>query len=338
MTFARPIYLYALILVPLLLLFWLWTERRRQTALARLGQAPLMARLSAVVNRRGRHWQAVLWFLALVLLLVGLARPQWGTQMERVTQEGVQVMVVLDVSQSMLVEDIKPTRLSRAKLEIADLMDQLGGDEVGLVLFSGASFIQFPLTSDYATARSFLDAAEPGVISRPGTAIGDAIHTAMTGFDPHRSSQRVILLITDGEDHEGDALKAAQQAAEEGVIIYAIGFGSPQGDPIPVYNDAGEVTGFKKDANGEVVLSKLDESTLQQIAQAGGGQYYRASADGSELKALQAEISRLQKEELAERFETYGVERFQGFVLAGLAALVIAGVIPDRKREANYGV
>lgn len=333
MTFARPLFLYGLLLLPFLLLFFLWTERRRKSALLRLGQEALMDRLSASVNVRGRRWQALLWALGFSLLLLGLARPQWGSTVERVTQEGVQVMVALDVSQSMLVEDIKPNRLSRAKLEIGELMDQLGGDELGLVVFSGASFIQFPLTSDYATARSFLDAAKPGIISRPGTAVAEAIRTASAGFDAHRSSQRVIILITDGEDHAGQGLEAAKKAAENGIIIYAIGFGSPQGDPIPVTDETGAVIGFKKDQTGQVVLSRLDEATLQRIAQAGNGKYFRASADGAELEAIVAEIRSLQTEELAERFETYGVERFQGFVLAGLAALVVAQIIPDRRRE-----
>ncbi len=335
MSFSRPVYLYGLALLPLLFLFWLWTERRRQAALARLGEQALLQRLSAGVNRRGRRWQTWLWFFALALLLVGLARPLWGTQVETVTQRGVQVMVALDVSQSMLAEDIKPNRLTRAKLEIADLMDRLGGDEIGLVLFSGASFIQFPLTADYATARSFLDAAEPSMISRPGTAMADAIQTAMSGFDPHRSSQKVILLITDGEDHEGNVVEAARQAADEGAIIYAIGFGSPQGNPIPVFDANGQVSGFKKDSQGEVVLSRLDEATLQQVASVGNGRYYRAAADASELDAVVGEINRLQKEELANRFETHGVERFQGFILVALAVLVIAQLIPDRGRHTD---
>jgi Ca-activated chloride channel family protein len=177
-----------------------------------------------------------------------------------VEQEGIEVMVALDVSRSMLAQDIKPDRLSRAKREIADLMTRLGGDEIGLVLFSGASFIQFPLTSDYGTALTFLDNARPEVISQPGTAIGNAIRTAMTGFDMSRASQKVIVLITDGKDHQGDALTAAEAAAEQGVLLYTIGFGSPEGEPISEYNDRGEVVGYKVDQNGEVVLSRLDEA------------------------------------------------------------------------------
>jgi Ca-activated chloride channel family protein len=333
MTFAKPVFLYGLILLPVMFLFVMWANRRRQAALARLGNPSLVARLSGSVNWRGRRWRTVLWFVALAGLLISLARPQWGTETRVVEQQGLEVMVALDVSKSMLAQDIKPDRLSRAKLEIADLMTRLGGDEIGLVLFSGASFIQFPLTSDYATARTFLDNARPEVISKPGTNIGDAIRTAMSGFDYDRSSQKVIVLITDGEDHDADTLAVAQEAADQGIMLYAIGFGSPQGEPIPEYNDQGEVVGYKKDQAGEVVLSKLDEATLQQIAQIGNGEYFRATVDGSELGALVSELNMLQQGELSNQIETWGIERFQGFLAAALIALVVRELIPDRVRR-----
>jgi Ca-activated chloride channel family protein len=334
MTFANPIFLYSLIvLLPVMFLFFLWAKRRQSAALARLGNPTLVQRLSATVNWRGRRWRNILWFVALVMLMISLARPQWGTETQEVEQQGIEVMVALDVSHSMLAQDIKPDRLSRAKLEIADLMNRLGGDEIGLVLFSGASFIQFPLTSDYTTARSFLDNARPEVISRPGTAIGAAIRTAMSGFDYNRPSQKVIVVITDGEDHEADTLALAQQAADQGILLYTIGFGSPQGEPIPEYNAQGEVIGFKRDQQGEVVLSKLDEATLQQLAQIGHGQYFRASADGSELDALISELNTLQKAELATQLETWGIERFQNFLLVALIALAVSEFIPDRLRQ-----
>jgi Ca-activated chloride channel family protein len=330
MTFVKPVFLYGLILIPLLGAFFWWARRRRQADLARLGDPGLVQRLSNSVNWRGRRWRDGLWLVVLALLLVALARPQWGTETRMVEQEGIQVMVALDVSKSMLAQDIKPDRLSRAKMEIADLMSRLGGDEIGLVLFSGASFVQFPLTSDYATALTFLDNARPEVISRPGTAIGDAIRTAMSGFDTNRTSQKVIVLITDGEDHEGNALEMAQMAAEQGALIYTIGFGSPQGEPIPEYDERGEIVGYKKGADDQVVLSRLDEATLQQIAEAGGGQYFRATADGSELGALVGELGALQKAELSAQLETRGIERFQTFLLLALALMVVMEMIPDR--------
>lgn len=334
MTFATPIFLYSLIvLLPALLLFFIWANRRREAALARLGNPTLVQRLSATVNWPGRRWRSILWFVTLIMLAVALARPQWGVETHEVKQQGIEVMVALDVSRSMLAQDIKPDRLSRAKLEIADLMNRLGGDEIGLVLFAGASFIQFPLTSDYATARTFLDSARPEVISKPGTAIGEAIRTALGAFDYNRPSQKVIVLITDGEDHAADTLAVAQEAADQGILLYTIGFGSPQGEPIPDYNAAGEVVGFKRDQQGEVVLSKLDEATLQQIAEIGHGRYFQASADGSELDALIGELNTLQKAELATQLESWGIERFQNFLLLALLALVVSELIPDRLRR-----
>ena len=332
MTFGEPNLLYALAVIPLAGLFLFWAHKRRQSALNRLGDLELINRLSISINRRGRQWRNILWLILLSMLLIAMSRPQWGSELQVVEQQGVEIMVALDISLSMLAEDIKPNRLSRAKLEIADLMSRLDGDEIGLVLFSGASFIQFPLTSDYATARGFLDNAHPGIISQPGTAIGEAIRTAMGGFDQQRASQKVIVILTDGENHEGEALDAAKEAAEEDMIIYTIGFGSPNGEPIPEINDQGEIIGYKKDQQGETVLSKLDEVTLQQIALASEGRYFRATADGQELSALLNELAGLQQSLLESQFEMRQVERFQLFLLLGLAAMVMMELIPDRKR------
>ncbi len=333
MTFDQPQLLWLLIAIPVLLLFLLWTENRRRDALARLGDPELLQRLSNAVNWRNRRWRTRLGMIALTSLVVALARPQWGSQVEVIEREGVQVMVALDVSRSMMAQDLKPDRFTRARLEISDLMSKLNGDEIGLVLFSGASFIQFPLTSDYDTARSFLDHAGPDVISRQGTAIGDAIHTAMDGFDPQRNSQKVIVIMTDGEDHEAGAVTEAEQAAENGAIIYAIGFGSPQGEPIPQFDQGGNLIGYKQDENGQVVLSKLDEITLQQIARAGNGRYFRASADGSELDRLVEELDALAAEQFETRFEVRRIERFQWFLLLTIGALVVGELLPDARRQ-----
>ena len=331
MTFAQPQYLSAIIVVlPLIGLFLAWAARRRQAALRSLGNPTLIARLGAQVNRPGRRWQTALWLLAVTLLLVALARPQWGAETQTVERKGVQVMVALDVSNSMLAQDVKPSRLERAKLAIADLMRKLGGDEVGLVLFAGASFIQFPLTSDYATAQSFLDDARPSVISKPGTDIGDAVRTALRGFDEQSNSQRVILLITDGEGHDPNSLDVVKQAAAEGVLFYTIGFGSPEGVPVPLLDNAGNVVGYKQDSAGETVLTRLDETTLQEVASIGGGQYYRATPTGAELDDLLAELNQLQKGEIGTQIETRQIERFQIPLALALMTLVISFLIPDR--------
>ena len=318
-------------MLPLVALFLLWARRKQRNSINALGNNELIARLSADTNWRGRRWRTFLRLLSLSFLVIALARPQWGSEVREIEQEGLQVMVALDVSQSMLAEDIKPTRLDRAKLEIADLTERLDGDEIGLTLFSGASFVQVPLTSDYLTALNYLDSAGPGVISRPGTVIGEAIRTATNAFDDTLDNQKVLIVMTDGEDRETDPMTAAQEAADAGVLIYTIGFGTPEGEPVPVTNEYGEVIDFKRDQNGEVVLSKLDEGTLQEIAQTADGKYYRATAGGSELDSLLGEIDNLQRAQLQSRFETTYIERFQVFLALALGALILAEFIPDRK-------
>jgi Ca-activated chloride channel family protein len=332
MDFAEPLYLicFGPLLLLALLLFYL--SKRKQAALHRLGAPQLIARLSATVNWSGRRWQVRLWFVALALVIVALARPRWGAQVEVVERRGVEIMVALDVSQSMLAEDLKPNRLARAKLEISELMDRLEGNEIGLVVFAGAAYIQFPLTADFSTARFFLEAAHPGMISRTSTNLADALKMTMSGFNEERASQKVIILLTDGEATEfGDEVTAvAQEAANEGIVVYAIGFGSPEGEPIPEYDELGTLTGYKKDRQGETVLTRLDETTLQEIALATNGRYFRASADGREVGFVSDAISELQKDELESRFETRGIERFQWFLGLAVLALIISELIPDR--------
>jgi Ca-activated chloride channel family protein len=337
MKFAEPRFFYCLIPLILLAILFYGLTKQHRAAINRLGAPDLISRLSATVNRRGRRWQTSLWFIALFFLIVALARPQWGSQVEYIERRGVEIMIALDVSESMLAEDFRPNRLARAKLEITELMDQLEGNELGLVLFSGAAFVQFPLTSDFTTARTFLDAAYPGIISRPGTNVAEAIRIAMTGFNEDRATQKVIVLLTDGESHEDDALAAAQEAADRGIIIYTIGFGSPDGEPIPQYDQLGSLIGFKKDRNGETVLTRLDEFTLEQIASVSGGRYFQAMADGREVGFLADEISELQTTELESRFETRGIERFQWFLGIAILALIVIEIIPDRIRMKAAG-
>jgi Ca-activated chloride channel family protein len=321
MDFAQPTYLYLLVLVPLSALLLAWAARRKQVDVARLGTPTLIASLSASASQKRRRWKTALWFVALVALAVALARPRWGTQVHVTVQQGVQVMVALDVSSSMLAQDIKPDRLTRAKLTVEELMDQLGGNELGLALFSGAAFVQAPLTADFNTTRSFLSAAGPWSISRPGTALAEAIRVALAGFPEELAGQRVILLLTDGEGHEGDALAAAREAAQAGVTIYAIGFGSPQGEPIPLFDRNGALAGYKKDAQDNTVLSRLDETTLLQVVHETDGLYFRASAGGDEIAAITSAIAALDTGELESQFETRAVERFEWF--AGLALLAL---------------
>lgn len=334
MQFARPEYLIiAAVVVPALAVLIRLAQQRQRRALGRLGEGATIRRLTQSVNWRGRRWQAAFRLAGLALLLVALARPQWGRETLEVQQEGLQVMVALDVSQSMLANDIQPNRLQRARLEIADLAARLNGDELGLVLFSGASFVQVPLTTDYPTLLNYLETAGPSVISRPGTVIGEAIGTATDGFDDKLASQKVLILMTDGEDVETDPIAAAQAAAEQGVLIYAIGFGSPEGSAVPETDDFGRIIGTRLDENGNPAISRLDEDSLRAVAEAGGGRYFRATADGRELDLLLGEIATLQRAELQSRVTVRYIERFQIFLGLALLALVLGELIPERVGE-----
>ena len=330
MTFAHTDYLYLLALVPALVLFGAWVSYRSRAAVSRLGDPELIARLSAAVSRRSRAARNLLWLIALVLAAIAFARPQWGSDVQVLEKQGVQVVIALDVSKSMLAEDVKPNRLERAKLEVSSLLDRLDGDEVGLVLFAGAAFLQSPLTFDYIAARTYLEEAGPGLISRPGTAIDKAISTSLSAFDYTRPGQKVIILMTDGENLEGDLFRAVAGAAERtGVVIYTVGFGSGAGEPIPEYDQWGRQTGMKRDSDGNLVLSRLDEATLRQIARIGGGRYYRASALGA-MDALAEELDSLQKETIQAEFETRNIERFQIFLALAVLLLIAIEALPDR--------
>ena len=326
MSFGQPFVLIALLLVPAAVGLIVWAARSRQRALDTLAQPHLLAGLLIGVSGAGRRWRTVLWVVALGFAVIAMARPQWGEREIIVEQEGVQVVVVLDVSASMLAQDVKPDRLTRAKLEMIELMARLDGDEVGLVLFSGSAFIQLPLTSDYLTARRFLDAANTDSISRPGTVIGRAIEMAALAFDEDREGAKVILLMTDGEDSETDPVAAAGEAAKEGITIFTVGFGSAQGEPVPDLGRRGNVIGFKTDRAGAQVLSRLDEETLRAVADAAGGSYFRA---GGAAAAIANRIDDLQASRLDSREEIQRIERFQIFLAIAVLALIVAELIPE---------
>ena len=326
MSFGQPLVLIALLLVPAAVGLVVWAARSRQQALETLAQRHLLAGLLTGVSGPARRWRTVLWIVALGFVVIAMARPQWGERETIVEQEGVQVVVVLDVSASMLAQDVKPDRLTRAKLEMIELMDRLDGDEIGLVLFSGSAFIQLPLTSDYLTARRFLDAANTDSISRPGTVVGRAIEMAALAFDEDREGAKVILLMTDGEDSETDPVAAAREAANEGITIFTVGFGSAQGEPVPDLDLRGNVVGFKTDRTGNQVLSRLDEETLRAVADAAGGSYFRA---GGAAAAIASRIDDLQASRLDSREEIQRIERFQIFLAIAVLALIAAELIPE---------
>lgn len=298
----------------------------------KLGDEELVQQLTANVSRKKMRWKVVLIIIVFSIFIFSLANPQIGTRLEEVKRSGIDIFIALDVSKSMLAEDVAPNRIDKAKHQIASFIDQLQGDRVGIIAFAGLAFVQCPLTLDYGAAKLFLNDIEVGDIPQPGTAISEAIKTAMRSFTARELKYKVLVLITDGEDHEEDPVKVATEAAKEGIIIYTIGIGSPQGAPIPEFDQYGRQTGYKKDRNGQIITSKLDVLTLEKIAFETGGKFYISTSGEVELEKILQEISDMEKKELASRKFTQFEDRFQIFLFVALILLIIETLLSERRK------
>jgi Ca-activated chloride channel family protein len=331
--FVHPEYLYLLLLLPVLWTLYVGSARWRRKQMQRFGSLTTLQRLTDAAGPAKGIWRVTLVSLACALLVLALANPQVGTRLEEVKQEGIDMFIALDVSMSMKAEDIKPNRLEKAKFEIRNLISRLAGDRIGLIVFAGDAFTQFPLTADYSAANLFLDVVDVDVVPVPGTAIGVAIEHALKSFDFKEQTTKVIILITDGENTEGDAFEAAEDAAKKGVLIYAIGLGSPAGAPIPVYGSSGKQVDFKRDRVGNVVLSKLDEVSLEKITTVGNGKYFRGTNAQAELDEIYKNLNTLQKKEFGvKRFTDYE-DRFQYLLAPALLLLLLEIVVSERRSK-----
>ena len=331
LRFASSYYLYLLWLVPLLIVFYLYVFRAKKRALARFGNLELLQKLCQN-NSRGRQISKIVILVSAVLFMVySLARPQIGTKLEEVKREGIDVIVAMDVSASMLAQDIQPSRLAKAKHEVENFIERLRGDRIGLIAFSGDAFVQCPLTLDYNAAKIFLDIMDPGLIPTPGTALGKAITKAIEAFDQKERKHKVLVLITDGEDHQGEALKVAEEAERQGIVIYSVGIGSPKGEPIPATQSGGSNGGFKKDKKGQVVITKLDEVTLEKIALQTGGKYYRATSGQEELDRIYEDVAKMEKKELGSMQFSQFEDRFQYIIIFAIILLIVEFLISEKK-------
>lgn len=328
--FAHSEYLYALAFLPVLLVLFWWALQLRKRGLSRFGNPLLLALLMPSVSRYKRKTKFFIAFSALAILILGVANPQIGTKMEEVKREGVDIIIALDVSNSMKAEDIKPNRLESAKQEISHMLNKFQNDRLGLIVFAGDSYLQLPLTTDYSAARLILSTVDVDVVPIPGTAIGTAIKLAMKSFAAGEKKHKVIIIISDGENHEDDAIAAAKDANSEGVIVHTIGMGSPDGVPIPIYQGNTQ-TGYKKDEGGNTVVTKLDEQGMRQIAEAGGGIYIRATNQQDEMDAVFKEIQTMEKKEFGAKVFTEYEDRFQYFLGIALLLLLIEYFISERK-------
>lgn len=323
--FAAPHYLLLLLLIPFFFLgmgLWLWGRRRR---LRRFGDEALVNELMPSWSR-GKLWvRTVLLSLAFFFFVIGLSRPQIGAKLKDHKIKGAEIMIVLDVSNSMLAQDYSPDRLERAKLAISRITDKLKDDRIGLIVFAGTSFVQLPITSDYVSAKMFLNSISTESIPIQGTAIGDAISTAVRGFSAQSEHSRAIIVITDGENHEDDAVAAAKQAAEAGIKVYTIGVGSADGQPIPMNGE------LLKDKDGNIVVTRLDEETLRKVASAGGGAYVHAGNDEFGLTPIISDIRKMEEEEYnSVVFEEYN-EQFMYFLGIALVFFVLEMLVGDRR-------
>jgi Ca-activated chloride channel homolog len=330
--FGFPDVLYAYAAIPLLLAFLWYAAKARRKALFRFAQPELAERLDRSVSRRARVIKRFLVVAALLLLVSAMARPQFGTRVETVRREGRDVIVAIDVSASMLAEDVAPNRLEKAKLAVASLLNRFEGDRVGLVVFAGQAFVQAPLTVDYAAATMFLRSISPSLVPVPGTDMREALTRAIDAFDDKDREYRVLIIVSDGEDHSDAYREPLERAVSEGIVIYTIGIGGTAGVPIPQFDATGNRQGFLRDSAGGVVLTRLEEGTLEQMATESGGRYVRITNASSQLNELADDIAGLGKREIDTAQFTQYEEQFQILLGAALILLTAESFVPERRR------
>lgn len=328
--FAHAEYLYLLLLIPLLILFFVGCNYRRRKQLEAFGVAELLYELMPDVSKARAYVKFWLLLCAIFALIFVIAGPQFGSKLEVVKKQGVELMIALDVSNSMLAQDLTPNRMDKAKQMLSKMIDALRNDKVGLLVFAGDAFTQMPITNDVTSAKVFLSSINPGMVSVQGTAIGSAIQLGIRSFGPKTDAGRAIILLTDGENHEDDPVAAAAQAFEQGIKVHVVGIGSPQGTPIP---EANGTQAYLKDREGNVVVSRLDEATCQKIAEAGGGIYVRADNSNAALRVLTKEIDKMSKAEVESKVYSEYDEQFQTITWIVLILLIAEFFILERRNR-----
>lgn len=325
--FGEPTYLYLLIVIPVLVIFYFYSNYRRKKRLRKYGDMKLLQSLMPEVSKYRPDVKFWLTVAAMTLIIFTLAQPQFGSKMETVKRKGIETVVALDISNSMLAQDVTPSRLDKSKKLISRLMDTFNNDKVAMIVFAGEAFTQLPITSDYISAKMFLENISPSLISTQGTDIRAAIDLAMKSFTPNEGVGRAIVLITDGENHEGGVIEATQEAAKKGIHVFVLGVGLPDGSPIPV-NGGNE---FRRDKDGNVVITHLNEAMCQEIARAGKGMYVRVDNTNNAERALNAEINKLAKSDVETQVFTEFNEQFRVLAWLALILLAVEAMIMNRK-------
>lgn len=325
--FEEPIYLYLFLLLPCLIVIYIYSNYRRRVAIQKFGDPELMAQLMPDVSQYRPGVKFTLLCLSVILFVFLLARPQFGSKLETIKRQGIEVIIALDISNSMLAQDVEPNRLEKAKRLVSQLVDKLQNDKIGMIVFAGDAFIQLPITSDFISAKIFLESITPSLISKQGTAIGEAITLATRSFTSQEEVGRTIILITDGENHEGKIAEATKHAIEKGIQINVLGIGSPEGSPIPIEG----TNDFRRDKEGNVVITSLNESMCQEIAKIGNGMYIRVDNTNNAQKAIIKEINKIAKDDIETQVYTDYNEQFQSVALLLFFVLLVEMLILERK-------
>jgi Ca-activated chloride channel homolog len=329
--FANPEFLYLLLLLPVMIILFVLDIIRKRKTIRRIGDQKLVNNLIPELSEARPIVKFIIFILAVGSCIIVLSRPQFGSKIEDVKKQGVEVIIALDVSNSMLAEDIQPNRLTRAKQAISRLVDNLDNDKIGLIVFAGDAYTQIPVTTDYVSAKMFLSSISPEMVPKQGTSIGAAISLGMRSFSPGENKSKAMIIITDGENHEDDPVTVAEEAAKAGIIIHTIGIGSEQGVPVPLV--AGGHKDFLKDIDGNTVITKLDEEILKKVALSTNGNYVRANNSNIGLDEIFGEIRKMKKQELESTVYTEYNDQFQIFAAIALFLLILEFIIMDRKNR-----
>ncbi len=324
--------LYALVIVPVMIILFLVSRYMRKRSMRKFGDTDLLSQLTPYLSRLRPVIKFIFLLLALTSVIFAMADPQFGSKLEKVKRKGVELIIALDVSNSMLAEDIEPSRLERAKRSISQMIDRLRNDRIGLIVFAGDAYVQVPLTTDYSAVKMYLSSITPEIVPRQGTAMGSAIDLARESFGKKSELDKALIVITDGENHQGNLVEAAQKARKQDITIHAIGMGTRQGAPIPLREENGQ-TVYQKDQQGNTVISKLNASTLKQLASTGKGTYIQASNARTGLEQLFSEISQMTKKEIEAKVYKDYEHRFQYLVGMALFFLLLDLLLLERRNK-----
>ncbi len=329
--FEHPEHLYFLALIPILIILFIGVILMRKRDINKLGERAIINQLMPGLSKYKYILKFSLLVLAFGFLCVAYANPQWGTKKEKVKRKSADIFIALDVSESMLCEDVRPSRMERAKQFMQKLIEELKGERIGTIVFAGNAYLQMPLTTDYSAAQLFIKSASPKMVPSQGTAIGDAIELAMQSFEGDNKHHKALVIITDGENHEEKAVEMAKEAAEKGMLIFTVGVGTANGGPIPVSSFGRK--DYKRDRNKNIVVSKLNETMLRNLSQSANGKYYNMSSQESVIESLQSRIERLEKQEFEQRSFSDYESQYQYLLAIGLLLLIIEFLLAYRKSD-----